>query len=134
MVTARSSRICLQLVALAFVLAGCDDSTAPNQPECTGPVDIQVSAGTTPRITWTPACRLFVLGVEGDDGDVWVIVSEGGNRIASGVRYGVVPAGATSDEAAIPLVAGQTYTIFAARHTGPGSDDGELAGLLDFVP
>ena len=85
-------------------------------------------------ITWRPACRLFVLGVEEEGGDVWVIVSEGGNRIASGVQYGVLPAGTTSDQAAVPLVAGRTYNIFALRHTGPGSGDGVLAGTKDFVP
>lgn len=135
MLIARPTRIRTKLVALAFALVACRDSTAPNQPECTGNVDIHVSGGTTPTITWTPACRVFVLGVEEEGGrDVWLIVSEGGNRIASGVRYGTVPAGATSDESAIALVAGRTYTIFAARHTGPASDDGVLAGTRDFTP
>ena len=119
---------------LAFTVAGCGDSTGPGGAPCTGSVDVTVSSGTTPTISWTPNCRLWLVGVEADDGDVWVIASPGRNGISPGVRYGVVPRGAMSDGPAVPLIAGQTYNVFVGRHTGPDDDDGVLAGVRTFTP
>jgi len=131
----KHTRTRLRLIALAFAVVACSDSTATTQQECTGDVAISATGGTTPTITWSPACRLWVLGVEEQDGgDVWVITSSGGNRIASGVRYGTLPSGAAALQPATPLVVGRTYSIFLARHTGPASDDGVLVGTADFTP
>ena len=119
---------------VAFTAAGCGDSTGPSGAACAGSVDVSVSSGTTPTISWMPNCRLWLVGVEGEDGDVWVILTPGRNGISSGVRYGRVPSGATSDGPAVPLVAGRTYDVFVGRHTGPDEDDGALAGLQTFTP
>jgi hypothetical protein len=113
-------------------------STGPGQPlpECTGDVSIQVSTGTQPTFSWTPACRLFFLNVEPatSGGDLWPVISRGANRIAPGVKYGVVPAGAEQLQAPVPLVAGQSYKVALARYTGPGADDGVLVGVETFTP
>jgi hypothetical protein len=42
----------------------------------------------------------------------------------SGVPYGVSPAGGTTDFAARPLVAGETYTAQVTRQDPKGSGDG----------
>jgi hypothetical protein len=114
------------------------DGTGPGQelPECTGDVSIQVSTGTQPTFSWTPACRLFFLNVEpaNSGGDLWPIISPGANRIAPGVKYGVVPAGAEQLQAPVPLQAGQSYKVALARYTGPGEEDGVLAGVQTFMP
>jgi hypothetical protein len=48
-------------------MAACSsDPTSPGGPlpDCTGPVSIEVSSGTSPTFEWSPACRLFFLYVE----------------------------------------------------------------------
>lgn len=123
---------------LAALLFGCSEDNPVNAslPVCSGPVTIAVSAGTTPTFTWTPACRAFMVLVELGASDQWGVMSEGTNAIAPGVVYGVVPAGAQqfTTGAAPALVAGQTYDVTVAYWTGPGGDDGALAGNQSFVP
>ncbi len=127
------------VVTLVAALACGSDSGSTNPrslPECTGNVSIQVSAGIQPTFSWTPACRLFVLGVESasSGSDQWVIISAGANRITPGVRYGTVPAGAAQLEAPAPLARGQSYDVFLGRYTGPDPDDGVLIGVKAFTP
>lgn len=124
-------------VALAFLLSACSsDPTGPNGPlpECTGPVSIQVSSGTSPSFDWSPACRLFFLSVELGAEDEWLVISDGANAIAPPVRYGVLPAGARQRDPATPLEPGLTYDVNVARWTGPGAEDGVLIGSRDFTP
>jgi hypothetical protein len=99
-------------------------------------VSIQVSAGTQPTFSWTPACRLFFLNVEPATSgeDLWLVVSRGANRIAPGVKYGVLPAAADQRELPVPLVAGNPYKVVLGRYTGPGAEDGELVGVKAFSP
>jgi hypothetical protein len=118
-------------------MAACSsDPTGPGAsvPECTGAVTITVSSGTSPTFDWNPACRLFLVLVELGAGDQWLVLSEGTNAIAPPVQYGVVPAGASQQEPAIPLQAGQTYDVTLARWTGPDGDDGTLIGNQNFTP
>ncbi len=57
-------------------------------------------------------------------------------RFGPGVQYGAVPAGARqfTNGAAPALVAGQTYDVTVAYWTGPGAEDGTIAGSQNFVP
>ena len=126
-------------VALCTTACGSDaQSTGPEQPlpECTGDVSVQVSAGTQPTFTWTPACRLFFLNVEPATSgeDLWLVISRGANRIAPGVTYGILPAGADQRESPAPLVGGSPYKVALGRYTGPGAEDGVLVGVKTFTP
>lgn len=107
----------------------------PEVPACTGDVSIQVSGGTEPTFSWTPACRLsFVLVEPADSGrDLWG-VGRRTNRIAPGVRYGVVPPGVsqTTEGPPVPLVAGQSYKIVLGRANESGR--AVLAGTGRFTP
>ena len=123
-------------IAVVAALACSSDPAGPDTslPECTGPVTVEVSSGTSPTFDWSPECRLFLVLVELGATDQWIVVSEGENAIAPPVRYGVVPDGAVEQELAIPLVAGQAYDVNLFRWTGPGGEDGELIASRDFTP
>ncbi len=120
-------------VALGFayvVLLACDDSTTPEGlPECTGQVTVTVSSGTVPTFSWTPACRLGFVIVEGDGGDMWLVESPESNEISPPVTYGVVPPGTTEIHAAEPLVAGTTYQVYVRLLPSGG-----LLGHQEFTP
>ena len=130
----------LLVVLMASGVTACDgdDPSSANLEPCDGPVEISVSSGTEPRFTWSPACTLFFLNVEPAEsgGDIWGVISDGENVIAPGVRYGVVPEGAEqfTDESVPELVEDSTYKVVVAYHTGPGEQDGELAGIEEFTP
>lgn len=122
---------------LCMALAACSsDPTSPGGPlpECSGPVTIEVSDGTSPTFDWNPRCRLFFLGVELGAEDQWLVITDGANAIAPPVRYGVLPAGARQREPAIALEAGRTYDVNLGRWTGPGAEDGVLIGTEFFTP
>ena len=131
-------QVCLTAAMLLAACGSDSESTGPGQtlPECTGNVSVQVSAGTQPTFSWTPACRLFFLNVEPatSGGDLWPLISRGANRIAPGVKYGVVPTGAEELQPAVALVAGQAYKVVLARYTGPDEEDGVLVGGRTFTP
>jgi hypothetical protein len=126
------------LIALAFLLpslACSSDSNGPGgQAACAGNVTVVVSNGTTPSISWTPACRLFFVLVEEAQGDVWGAISDGTNAIETPVQYGVVPTGATELTPPVALNAGTQYTVSVHRWVGPGPQDGVLIGQLMFTP
>lgn len=127
----------LGLLLVSTVRCGGDGNGPSQLAECTGPVTLSASAGTVPRFTWTPACRLFLVLVEDPtgDGDQWGVLSDSSNKIAPGVSYGVIPSGATKELLApVPLVAGHSYHATVARFTGPGHEDGVTIGQLDFTP
>jgi len=125
------------LCALASLLAGiaCSDGASPvEQTACTGDVTLAVTSGTTPSISWSPACKLFLMLVEAESGDVWGVISDGTNAIETPVGYGVVPAGATELAAPVPLIAGAPYTVTVFRWTGPNAQDGTIIGQKVFTP
>jgi hypothetical protein len=97
-------------------------------------VTIEVSSGTSPTFDWSPACRLFFLGVELGAADQWLVITDSANAIAPPVRYGVLPAGARQRDPALPLEPGQTYDVNFARWTGPGAEDGVPIGTEFFTP
>jgi hypothetical protein len=81
-------------------------------------VALAVQTGGEPRITWHPACLAFRLGVTDSVGTVvWQIDADGGNTLASGVTYGVVPAGNTEIVAAVTLTVGHRYSVGLFRTT-----------------
>lgn len=129
------------VMSILAMIAGMGCSDEPSGaggplPECTGPVSVAVSPGTTPTFTWTPTCRLFFLLVEPADAgtDLWSIISDGANLIAPPVTYGVVPNGVQEGDAPTPLVTGTGYEVYLYRWTGPGSQDGVLVGSRAFTP
>ena len=125
------------LVSAAFLCIGCgeDEEVLGPLPECTGAVTVSVSTGSTVVFGWSPKCKLFFLLVEpvGSGHDLWSTISDSTNAIAPPVTYGVVPNGAKSWLAAEDLVPGQAYNVYVYRWTGPGRQDGELAGSAQFV-
>jgi hypothetical protein len=135
----RSSRL-RGAVTLLFLLGSgihCSDDTGPGDlPECSGPVTVAVTAGTTPTFSWTPRCRLFFVLVEPDESgtDLWSIITRSENAIAPPVTYGEVPDGAEETDPPIPLESGTAYGVGVARWTGPGDDDGEIIGTATFTP
>jgi hypothetical protein len=125
------------VLLVSTLRCGGDESGPSELSECAGPVTLSVSAGTEPRFTWTPACRLFLVLVEdpSGDGDQWGVLSDSSNNIAPGVSYGVIPSGATKELLApVHLVAGRSYHATVARFTGPGHEDGTIIGQRDFTP
>jgi len=101
-------------------------------PDCTGPVALTVSPGTTPTFSWTPRCRLSFLTVRtaDDASGLWSIspLIEA-NTIGPDVRYGIVPNAATDQfEGPVPLVPGTAYRVVV------GTGGGLVAGEATFTP
>lgn len=121
----------------AFTLA-CNDATdSGTLPQCAGAVSVAVGSGTTPAVTWSPACRLFLVLIEDPTGtgDQWGILSDSSNAITAPVQYGTVPPGATKELLApTPLQSGHEYRVSVFRFVGPGHEDGELIGQKAFTP
>lgn len=117
-------------------LTGCGDEIGPDElPECTGPVTLEVTPGTTPTFSWMPRCRLAFLVVELESGgDLWSILTRGENSLAPPVTYGDPPAGAETLTPSVPLTSGTAYRVTVARWTGPDGDDGESLGAETFEP
>ena len=118
-------------------LSGCADDIGPDElPECSDPVTLAVSAGTTPTFSWTPLCRLSFLVVGPDESgtDVWSIITRGENALAPPVTYGDPPAGAETLTPPVPLNSGTAYRVAVARWAGPGDDDLENSGAETFEP
>ena len=131
----RASKL-LRAVSLVCV-SGCADDIGPDElPECSGPVTLEVTSGTTPTFSWTPRCRLSFLVVEPDESgtDLWAILTRGENALAPPVAYGDPLSGAETLVPPVPLTAGTAYRVAVARWTGPGGDDGESIGTETFEP
>ncbi len=125
---------CAMLVAIASCSG--DSVTDPTMPlaACTSNVSISVGTGTTPTFTWSPACTVLALIVEGSDGgDAWFIWGNS-QGIAPGVRYASVPSGAVQDDSPETLQAGRLYDVSVFRGTAGenilGWSDAEAAQRL----
>jgi hypothetical protein len=131
----RASKL-LRAVSLVCV-SGCADDIGPDElPECSGPVTLEVTPGTTPTFSWTPRCRLSFLVVEPDESgtDLWAILTRGENALAPPVTYGDPPPGAETLVPPVALTSGTAYRVAVARWTGPGGDDGVSIGAETFEP
>lgn len=110
------------LAAALVAAAGCGsgDPAGPRSP-CTGPVTLAASREARPRFTWSPDCavaRLVVLTPPSAGYvDVRWAVRGGDAGIASGVRYGSVPRGATEETPAAdyPFVPGVRVSVLNAQ-------------------
>jgi hypothetical protein len=104
------------LVALA--VGGCGGGgPVAARPPCTGRVALSASREARPRFTWAPDCAVGRLVVapapsQGLSRVHWAIRG-GPDGIASGVRFGVVPPGAT-EEVAASFAAGAVVVYDAA--------------------
>jgi hypothetical protein len=111
-------------------LAGCGMSD-PNafHAGCDHFDGVQVSAGLTPTIGWTPNCAVNKIAVfhaltaQDPGGDPLVVGEEmwevhssqiAGNTIEPTARYGRVPAGTTEGAPVLALTAGQPYVVFVS--------------------
>lgn len=105
-------------IALVGVL-GCSESATFLGNACEPSVAVVVAGTTPPAFTWAPDCAVGTLYITTDVGNaMWLISSDPEadltptNRIASGVVYGVVPAGAQQFGDLVALEAGQQYRVF----------------------
>jgi hypothetical protein len=112
------------LLFLACCLVGCGDSTSPTPCGAT-PIDISVSGGLTPTITWAAECRALEVAVYDpvNGFPLWHITADT-RSIPTPVVYGVAPAGAKTLHAAEPLQSGAGYGVFVAVLNGPNAVGG----------
>ena len=119
------------LSALLLSCAGCSDQ-APSAD-----VLIDVSTGTSPVFSWTPALEIASLTVAraGSDVIVWTTFSLGqANALAPPVSYGIAPPGAAQTANRLEfLVAGTTYEVTLFRVDDPGGTPRPV-GSATFVP
>jgi hypothetical protein len=86
-----------------------------------GQLEITVSAGLTPTISWTGG-KAVALTVQTTTGAVWILMATDPQvGFASPVTYGQVPPGAEEMIAAAPLVAGTTYQVIIGGVQGSGT-------------
>jgi hypothetical protein len=139
-------RACL---ALAILLCfACSDTTGSYTTGCrTSTVAMSVSSGLTPRFEWTPNCGVEILSVHRHGPDPAVPAVEGEemwhtriflrNDVHGPVTYGEhVPDASGSWDTppvAIPLVAGETYTV-ALWVIGNDLSPRLIAGQQAFTP
>ncbi len=124
-----------RLIGFILLAVGPACSDATGLSECHGDVQVVVTPGSAPVVSWTPACGLgFVAVMErGDQTQIyWNLHSApvGSNSLASPVTYGVTPKGATEDPSTRPLVPGGAYLVRVFRITqrSDGSFDLILSG------
>lgn len=101
---------------------------------CTWPAEVSVSSGVAPTISWTPPCNMWRVIVADSTGvEHWRLNSVSGNSINPPVTFsGQVPGAQSYTGTA--LTPGWPYTISLYRWTGPGPEDGEVAGQRTFRP
>lgn len=110
------------LVAVAALVAtACSSSNEPVSANlCQGDLSVLVSAGTSPTISWSPACAGNGLTVEvanpSHTSAAWAITSN--SSFAAPVSYGVLPANATNVVPLVSLVPGTTYRVTVMRTVG----------------
>ena len=105
---------------------------APKNPICPDNVVITVTGGTAPEITWTPACNVSKVIVEGADGESKWFVAAQGNTIEPGVTFGVTPDCAIElRPAAVDLAAGEVFRVSVVRADAEGD---LLVGMWNFTP
>src|SRR5262245_49064779 len=118
------------LPVLVLTLASCSESTSPKTCSAnTGAVEPTIRVGQTVQFDWAPSCPAFMVLVEQNGSDQWVIhapglgstLDESANVISPTVTYGQKPSGTEQTSPAEPLVAGQTYTLVLWRVLPTGS-------------
>lgn len=122
------SRLAIPLLVVSATACDTNPYDPAQQPRVTVS---RPAGGSTVVIEWQPAgaqlVRVYRGSVAGDGYDdrlMWSIAASARNGLTSGVPYGASPSGGTTDVAAKPLVAGETYTAQVTRHDPRGSGDG----------
>jgi hypothetical protein len=134
----RRSRVVLRAM-LFSALVGCGDSSGPRPIAlCDEAVTVTGTPGSSPEFTWSPACRVEVLGVEklSDGTTTWFVLADPftGRAIVQPARYGVVPADALEltfwlDQ---DLQPGTRDEVTLTISESPGGD--VVVGRAEFVP
>lgn len=102
-------------ILAVFTTSACTNDTPDDvvevAPACTSTSNVVLSltAGTTPKFTWTPNCTVTTLYVQrvSDLGNMWTLSSQTA-PLKSGITYGTVPELATASVAQ-PLAVGVQY-------------------------
>ena len=135
--TAKKVLVTLFAASLVLVLACSDDDpTEPSYDACSGYVIISAGGGLTPSFTWKPTCSVYTLVVSEvvGGGQVWSLSSSGqSNSINPGVKYGVVPSGASERFSPRNLVSGRRYIVTLTSDDFGGSGS-YPSGSADFTP
>jgi hypothetical protein len=125
------------LAVLLSGLLGCQDATAPTA--CDRPLQVFVTSGVTPTITWAPSCGISYLSVmqaATSPGEpetlVWGFTVPELTPLGPGVRYGSLPTGATAMVPAQSLRVGATYRVYVTFLVG--GDVSTSEGSRIFVP
>ena len=138
----RQHPILVLAAAALLILAGCDDDAlAPGDRGpalCSGTIALAASGGATPTISWTPACGISSLAVRPatalglTEQPVWSFGTPMNGTVGPGVRYGVVPAGATGGPDQAPALSrGTRYRVDVLSLVG---GDGLVAsGTVEFT-
>lgn len=125
---------CAVLATLVMAACSDDEATAPGAlcTDETTAVDVTVSGGTSPTVSWSPACDVALFLIEGDGGDTWLISTDENdwddplqaNRISPPVRYGDVPSGIDELWGPEALEAGSPYQVVLWRIQPTGIFEG----------
>ncbi len=128
-------RVATYAILIAFACGCSSVDDANNLPQCEGPVELSVSAGTTPTFSWTPQCRAgqIIVTLSSGFATFWLATgTDSSNTLRPGIRYGHPP-----DPAALgtpPLQVGTPYTVHLLRATGDSIMPFEAIGSANFIP
>jgi hypothetical protein len=116
---------------LALSLGGSEASAPPVESRAdVQAVTVQVSAGTRPTFTWTPACGMASTMVFAPAGVplAWVVyggIVAASNPFRSGMRYGQPPPGTFVAKPPAALHAGVDYQVVIYRWIGEPGGEGQ---------
>jgi hypothetical protein len=107
-------------------------SDPPAEPACPVNVNLSVSGGTTPTISWTPPCPIAKLVIEDQTGVVEWFIACDGNLIQPEVEYGAPPDCAVEFcPRAYGLIAGEWYRASLIRRDW---DNEYVVGSWNILP
>jgi hypothetical protein len=122
-------------VASLLALGACG---SPAAPDCSGDVDVSVTHGLRPIISWSPRCAVSSLTINtvprtnALPESVWGFSVPESDPIGPSIIYGAVPENASYATAAAPLQRGMTYSVTVMLTVG---GDGIVAyGTRTFQP
>jgi hypothetical protein len=107
-------------------------SDQPAESACPVNVNISVSGGTTPTISWSPSCAITKLAIEDQKGNVQWFIACDGNLIRPEVEYGIVPECAVEFcPMAYAMTVGEWYRVSLIRRDW---DHEYVIGAWNIVP
>jgi hypothetical protein len=120
-----SLRRSLLVVLLPSLLVGACGEPNGFEGGCQSQINFAVSSGLTPRISWSPSCKLGVLAVAvspglslrpgSRPGGAWMIKTSDqlgpDNLLTPAIRYGEPPQNASTLQPPQPLEAGVLYVV-----------------------